>query len=399
MYMKINNPTTQKTTLRMTGLVRIEKIPQAKTTLLCQGLPESNRRKSLSTAASRIGEVAARARLATVVKCQDTMRGFVENILITGGAGFIGSNLVDHIAQALPESNIVVVDRNPIPQKVSLEHRSVKSITVELEDQENLRKELSILSNSRLHVFHLAAQTSAEISMHRPLLDVTTNLLGLTNLLEAFSINNIVVEHFIFTSSMAVYGHQSNAEQSGFSAANTRPNPVSVYGATKLMSEKYLRSLNIPLSIVRLFNVYGPGQDFTNMMQGMVSIYVAQLVREQRITVKGAIDRTRDLCYVDDVSSSLVKIGLHPPDSNHRYQLLNLGTGMATSITTLTQKILEQYKAITGFMGDVITTVGTAGDMPYSFDADAGILKFSQNPTDLATGLRNIIQDAIIKLS
>lgn len=323
----------------------------------------------------------------------------MENVLITGGAGFIGSNLVDNIAQSLPESNIFVIDRNPIPQKTSLEHRSVQGITVELEDQDNLRKELSILNNSRLHVFHLAAQTSAEVSMHRPLLDVTTNLLGLTNLLEAFAVNNIAVEHFVFTSSMAVYGHQSDAAQSGFSAASTRPNPVSVYGATKLMSEKYLRNLDLPLSIVRLFNVYGPGQDFSNMMQGMVSIYVAQLVRWQRITVKGAMDRTRDLCYVDDVSSSLLKIGLNPPDISQNQQLLNLGTGVATSITMLTRSILEQYEAITGFKGDVATAEGTAGDMPNSFDADSGILKFSENPTDLATGLRNIIQDAIFQLS
>jgi UDP-glucose 4-epimerase len=334
-----------------------------------------------------------------MVKCQDTKRGFLENILVTGGAGFIGSNLVDHIARSFPDSNIVVIDRNPLTWKASKEGRSVQGITVDLEDHIELCSQLNILKNSRLHVFHLAAQTSAEISMHRPLLDVTTNLLGLANLLEAFAINNVAVEHFVFTSSMAVYGHQSNADQSGFSAANTRPNPVSVYGATKLMSEKYLRSLNLPLSIVRLFNVYGPGQDYSNMMQGMVSIYVAQLVREQRITVKGAMDRTRDLCYVDDVSSSLLKIGLNPPDNNENQQLLNLGTGVATSITTLTQKILDQYETVTGFRGDVATTEGTAGDMPYSFDADSGILKFSQNPTDLATGLRNIIQDAIIKLS
>lgn len=323
----------------------------------------------------------------------------MENILITGGAGFIGSNLVNHIARTAPDSNIVVIDRNPTSCDASTGHRAVQALTVELEDHDKLCSSLSTLKDRRLHVFHLAAQTSAEISMHRPLQDVTTNLLGLANLIEAFSIHNIIVEHFVFTSSMAVYGHQSNAEHSGFSVARTRPNPVSVYGATKLMSEKYLRSLNFPLSIVRLFNVYGPGQDFSNMMQGMVSIYVAQLVREQRITVKGAMDRTRDLCHVDDVSSSLLKIGNHPPENNHHQQLLNLGTGVATSVTTLTQKILEQYEKITGSRGSVTTTEGTAGDMPYSFDADSGILNFSHNLTDLTKGLRSIIQDAIYRLS
>jgi UDP-glucose 4-epimerase len=165
------------------------------------------------------------------------------------------------------------------------------------------------------------------------------------------------------------------------------------------MSEKHLQSLGIPLSIVRLFNVYGPGQDFSNMMQGMVSIYVAQLVREQKITVKGSLNRTRDLCYVDDVSMSLVEIGKNPPDGSVERQLLNLGTGLATDISTLTQKILQEYEALTGIKGTVITTEGTAGDMPYSFDADSGILNYVASPTGLESGLRKILQDAIIQLT
>jgi len=323
----------------------------------------------------------------------------MKSIIVTGGAGFIGSNLVSHLSRSFPDSSILVIDKNPLQYEAAPGHRPIQSAVVDLENYPELVDHLKTLKNTNACIYHLAAQTSAEISMHRPLLDVTTNLLGLTNLLEALDANGVDVGHFVFTSSMGVYGHQSNAEHSGFSVVNTRPNPVSVYGATKLMSEKHLQSLGIPLSIVRLFNVYGPGQDFSNMMQGMVSIYVAQLVREQKITVKGSLNRTRDLCYVDDVSMSLVEIGKNPPDGSVERQLLNLGTGLATDISTLTQKILQEYEALTGIKGTVITTEGTAGDMPYSFDADSGILNYVASPTGLESGLRKILQDAIIQLT
>ena len=100
---------------------------------------------------------------------------------------------------------------------------------------------------------------------------------------------------------MSVYGEVKSAA----SEDNDAPNPISIYGQNKLSSEKFFSILlpNIPVINFRMFNVYGPGQCFNDLKQGMVSIFLAMAINKNEIEIKGPIDRIRDFIYIDDVIS------------------------------------------------------------------------------------------------
>jgi UDP-glucose 4-epimerase len=131
---------------------------------------------------------------------------------------------------------------------------------------------------------------------------------------------------------MAVYG--STFSETG---AGPETTPTSIYGITKLASEQILqrmRSYGHKINVVRLFNVYGPGQDLSNLKQGMVSIFCAMAIKDQRIVVKGSPDRTRDLIHVDDVVTKLVSC----LDSDY-HSPVDIGTGLEISVAELVELI------------------------------------------------------------
>ena len=126
---------------------------------------------------------------------------------------------------------------------------------------------------------------------------------------------------------MAVYGKKVN-----YLNEKTECNPCSFYGVTKLIGEKMLLNLSdhgIKILILRLFNVYGPGQDLKNLKQGMLSIYLDQLINSNKIEVTGSEDRYRDFVYIDDVLSALV---INPKE---KYEIFNVGTGKKSTVSEI----------------------------------------------------------------
>jgi UDP-glucose 4-epimerase len=114
--------------------------------------------------------------------------------------------------------------------------------------------------------------------------------------------------------------------------------PLSCYGVGKLASEGYLKvyQKKLPFVAMRMFNVYGPGQDLSNLRQGMVSIYLAQALRSGKIIVKGSTSRYRDLVYIDDVVEAWFRAATYDAAKN---KIMNLGTGVKTTVETLLLKI------------------------------------------------------------
>ena len=141
-------------------------------------------------------------------------------------------------------------------------------------------------------------------------------------------------------SSMSVYG---NSIKSKFIDEKNNPKPISVYGNSKLTAEKMLAVLfehyRIPVVNLRLFNVYGPGQNLNNLQQGMVSIFLAQALLNKHILVKGSPERFRDLVYIDDIINSFTII-LGANKSG--YRCYNVSTGVRTTILTFTFFILKE---------------------------------------------------------
>ena len=254
-------------------------------------------------------------------------------ILITGVAGFIGSRLAEFLVQknyiVYGVDNLWKGEIKNIPKKVNFiagdvgEKRTIEQI-----------KKIGPIDI----ICHLAGQSSGEKSFYDPIIDLKLNLsstLGVIEIAKCLSVKKI-----INASSMSVYGKVSSAA----SEQNDAPNPISIYGQNKLSSENYFSILlpNIPVINFRMFNVYGPGQCFHDLKQGMVSIYLAMAINKGKIEIKGPIDRIRDFIYIDDVILFWYKAIKF---EFHSHQIINLGTGKATSVNTLIELIKKNLSS------------------------------------------------------
>jgi UDP-glucose 4-epimerase len=182
-------------------------------------------------------------------------------------------------------------------------------------------------------VFHIAGQSSGEISFDSPLHDLRANAASTLRLLR-FALDNGCTR-FIYAGSMSVYGIQPDAP-----AREDAPcRPESFYGVSKLASEHYMRlheRHGMRFTSLRLFNVYGPGQNMSNMRQGMVSIFMAMMLNDGHIRVKGGPDRYRDFVYIDDVVRAFTAC-LERRESEGR--MLNIGGSGRVTVGALTGKL------------------------------------------------------------
>jgi UDP-glucose 4-epimerase len=254
------------------------------------------------------------------------------NYLITGAAGFIGSslakNFIDKGDTVTTIDNLSTGSKSNIPYGVSFIEGDCASSKV-----------IDKLPNETFDaIFHIAGQSSGEISFDDPVYDIKTNTES-TLLLLKFALKN-GCSRFIYAGTMSVYGVQ------GDYAVNERADckPQSFYGIGKLASEHYLRiyeQYGIKSTSLRLFNVYGPGQNLDNLRQGMVSIFLAQMVNNQHIHVKGSKNRYRDFIHIDDVVEAFQRcLEYHESIGEN----INIGTGVKTSIKELIGKLTSNQK-------------------------------------------------------
>jgi UDP-glucose 4-epimerase len=257
-------------------------------------------------------------------------------ILITGVGGFIAS----HVARRfLAEGySVVGVDdlsggkRENIPE-------GVEFIQGDLKDMATIK----CLPTDCRQILHLAGQSSGEISFDDPVADLEMNVISTLRLIN-YGIRH-GAERIIYASSMSVYGSVPD----GPISESHHPKPLSCYGVGKLCSENYLRIYQnkLPFVAMRMFNVYGPGQDLRNLRQGMVSIYLAQALISGRIEVKGSLDRFRDFIYIDDVVEAWYRASTRSEAINNA---INIGTGIRTSVSELLKSIHELLPNSTSFI-------------------------------------------------
>jgi len=198
--------------------------------------------------------------------------------LVTGAAGFIGSALSKRLLQlghaVVTVDNLSTGTEEAIPGGVHFIKGDCQSPDV-----------ISQLMEFRFEaIFHIAGQSSGEISFENPVYDLQTNTQSTLQLLQYCRVTGCT--KFIYASSMSVYGDQKDLPVK--ESANCQPK--SFYAVGKLASENYLRiysTFGIRTTALRFFNVYGPGQNLTNMKQGMVSIFLSMALKDSKITVKG----------------------------------------------------------------------------------------------------------------
>ena len=248
-------------------------------------------------------------------------------ILVTGGAGFIGSHVVDALVAA--GHDVVVVDDLSTGHRENLNPKA-RFHQLDITDP----KMVELIRDERPAVLNLhAAQMDVRRSVADPLFDARVNVLGTINCLEGARRAN--VRRIIFVSSGgAVYG-----EQETFPAAESHPtNPVSPYGVSKRAGELYAffyqAEYQIPFFAMRYANVYGPRQD-PHGEAGVVAIFVGKMLRGEPVVVNGDGKQTRDYVYVGDIARANVLALEREPSGP-----VNIGTGIETDVNRLAELLL-----------------------------------------------------------
>ena len=295
-------------------------------------------------------------------------------VVVTGGAGFIGS----HIAWELAKDNEVVVIDNLYTGKEENVPPGAKLIRADIRDYQRIAE----LISSADYVFHEAAQVSVVESIHDPLFTEEVNVLGTLNILKA-----LLEGHgkLIFASSAAVYGDNQNLPLK----ETERPRPLSPYGVTKATGEEYLRVYHelygLPVVALRYFNVFGPRQS-VNQYAGVISIFINRALKNEPLVIFGDGKQMRDFIYVKDV----VKANLLAAESRRANgKVFNVATGKQTSILELAMKIIE----ITGATSSIVFDKPRPGDIRHSLADISEIKKLGFEPEwSLEEGLKKTVE-------
>jgi UDP-glucose 4-epimerase len=255
--------------------------------------------------------------------------------LVSGGAGFIGSHLVDALAGRGDE--VLVIDDFSSGKRENLAGALEAGASVAELDVEDARAMFDAIGTFQpQRVFHLAAQIDVRRSMADPGFDARLNVAGTVNTLEAAARSGAA--KFVFTSTGgAIYGEGAErADELPFSET-ARCEPFSVYGQSKLAAEGYLdlyaRTRGLPTTTLRLGNVYGPRQDPATEA-GVVAIFCGLGRDGGRPTVFGTGEQTRDYVHVADVVAALIAAGEGDDPGP-----VNVGTGVETNVLRLAELI------------------------------------------------------------
>ncbi len=251
-------------------------------------------------------------------------------VLVTGGAGFIGSHLVEHLGA---RNEVAVIDdlstgslRNleTVPREVRVKRASVLN-----------RKALSTAMEGHEIVYHFAAKTSVPDSVAHPEAYWRTNVQGTLGVLKAAV--DAHVRRVVFASSAAVYGDSEVNPK----VETMRPAPASPYASSKMVGEfacEEIASLKaLETVVVRIFNVYGPRQDPTSPYASVIAKFCASVAANQGIEIYGDGGQTRDFLYVGDLTTALELAGERPVPG----QIINVGSGTATSVNDVARLLSE----------------------------------------------------------
>ena len=304
----------------------------------------------------------------------------MSKILITGGAGFIGSNLAIKLVDA---GNEVVVLDNLSKQVHGEDYRTsytynlikdkVKFIKGNVKDRTSWDK---ALTDDVDYVIHLAAETGTGQSMYEIEKYINTNVGGTSILLDKLVNEHLNVKKVIVASSRAIYGEgkfyckkhgivypecrkDEDMQMGDFNIKcpicgqnvemeltdeESKSHPTSVYGYTKKVQEELAmlvcKSINVPAVAFRFQNLYGPGQSLKNPYTGILSIFSTQIKNGNDINIFEDGKETRDFVYIDDVTDAII---LSIDNDKANYEVFNVGSGEKTDVITIAKTLIEKY--------------------------------------------------------
>lgn len=291
-------------------------------------------------------------------------------VLITGGAGFIGSHIVEKLLEN--NYNVIIIDNlssgsiENIPNSDTLK---LYQLNIEKDDLE-----LVFQKETPDYVIHLAAQTSVNFSISHPYYDANMNVMASIKLLELCKKYNI--KKFITASSAAIYGNPKYLPID----ENHPTEPMSQYGLSKLTMEKYIKLSGIPYIIFRFSNAYGPRQK-SSKESGVVAIFNNAMKNNEPINIYGDGEQIRDFIYVEDIANICIKaINL-----NVENEIINFSTNKGVSLNQLfkVMKSLYNYTLNANYLPE---RIGDIKNSILSNDKAYNLLKFT-NYTKLEKGL------------
>jgi len=307
------------------------------------------------------------------------------NYLVTGVAGFIGSmvakRLLDtgHCVKGIDNLSTGFIET--VPNGVDFVEAGVHEPKV-----------IKRLEGEKFDaILHIAGQSGGEMSYEDPVYDLQSNTQSTLLLLDLAK--KINCKRVIYAGTVSVYGELDNPELIDESAPTF---PKSFYGVGKLASENYLRiyadQFDLETVSLRLFNIYGPGQNLKNFKQGIASIYLAQALQNKHIHIKGSPERYRDMVYIDDVVDAFITALTFSLSGYHFY---NICTGKKTKVGELVNLIQNAlpYEVTTEYSGS------TPGDVfGYTGNPQKMIKETGWEPkVDIDKGIMQMVDWAINK--
>jgi len=259
-----------------------------------------------------------------------------ERVLVTGGAGFIGSHLVEELLARGYEP--VVLDNESTGNRANLPE-GVRFVPGDVRRAVDLEP---VFAEGIDAVLHVAGQASIRLSFQNPADDLDVNTLGTINVLQQCVKHR--VSRLIFASSMTIYGSNPITP----TPEDSPPDPISYYAITKYAAERYVHAtaqrsdldFDFRVTSMRMFNVYGPRQSLTNAYQGVFAIFVGNVLRGEPITIHSDGEQARDFVHVSDVVRAWVDALYNP----HTYgAAINLGTGRSISVNRLCDLVLDDF--------------------------------------------------------
>lgn len=302
----------------------------------------------------------------------------MSHIVVTGGAGFIGSYLVDGLLRE--GYKVIIVDDLKRGSALFYIHPAAIFIQKDILDL-SLYQDLNAYD---IHgIYHLAAQTSTEGSYQDPSADILTNSYG-TYLLARYC-RERKIQRLIYSSTSAIYGIACKDAVD----ETTIPEPNSIYGVSKYSGELFVRQLahdsDTNYTIFRFTNIYGPGENLNYLGKGMVGIFCSFVWKQEPILVRGSLDRFRDFLYVEDLVNALILSYDHPKAIN---QIYVASSGKKVYLHELIPAILVAAGESVDY--PVIVGEGTPGDAHgFHSNIDKITTELGWSPrTDLEEGLR-----------
>lgn len=257
-------------------------------------------------------------------------------ILVTGGAGFIGSHMSDRLVA--DGHDVTVLD----DLSFGFEENVPKGAKFERADIRDADAVARVFRDGFDAVYHIAGQASTILSFDNPAEDLSVNVIGSLNVLMQ------CIEHkvprLLYASSMTSYGVPKSLPIN----EDEPIKPISYYGITKMAAERYIHAtaervdldFKFNVTTFRMFNVYGERQSLSNPYQGVVTIFMANLLKDEPITIFSDGEQTRDFVYIGDVVNAWVSALENPVAYG---QIFNVGTGTRISINHLVDVVLKCF--------------------------------------------------------